>query len=221
VNHERTKAEEDLRIIRSLMERATVYRAISAPSAVVAGFFSLLAAGGIYWNNQYNTASGTIIGGRQFVLIWIAVLAVALAANIFFIWREARNNGRPFVSSGMKLALKAIGPYLLIPTAFTAWFFSTGYLGGTELKLVVVWVLFYGLALLSTSLFAPRSLVLLGWAFLLTGVAVPIMVEASENFFSNLPLWIMAVTFGLYHLIYAACTWPRKRTEGAAQPAVE
>jgi hypothetical protein len=221
VNDKHANAEEDLRVIRSLMERATVYRAISAPSAIIAGLLSILAAGAIYWNNQYNTASGTIIGGRPFVLIWIAVLALALLANLFFLWREARNTGRPFVSSGMKLALKAIGPYLLIPTAFTAWFLSTGYLGGAELELVVVWVLFYGLALLSTSFFAPRSLILLGWAFLLTGLTVPVIVDANENFSADLPLWIMAVTFGLYHLIYAACTWTRKRSEGTAQQVVE
>jgi hypothetical protein len=221
MNHERFRAEEDLRVIRGLMERATVYRAISAPSAVVAGLLSLLAAGAIYWNNEYDILSGSIIGGRDFVLIWIAVLILALIANTFFIWREARRNGRPFVSSGMKLALKAVGPCLLIPTAFTIWFFSTGYLGGAELDLVVVWVLFYGLALLSTGLFAPRSLLILGWAFLLTGLSVPAVLNANEDFSVNLPVAIMAVTFGLYHLIYAACTWRRKRAVGAAQGAVE
>ena len=40
----RPKAEEDLRVIRSLMERATVYRAISAPTALVAGLLSIFAA---------------------------------------------------------------------------------------------------------------------------------------------------------------------------------
>ncbi len=121
----------------------------------------------------------------------------------------------------MKLALKAVGPCLLIPTAFTLWFFSTGYLGGAELDLVVVWVLFYGLALLSTGLFAPRSLAILGWAFLLTGLSVPAVLNANEDFSANLPLAIMAVTFGLYHLIYAAFTWRPTKAARAAQGAVE
>ena len=34
---QRAKAEHDLRVIRSLMERATVYRAISAPTALLGG----------------------------------------------------------------------------------------------------------------------------------------------------------------------------------------
>ena len=218
---QRLKAEEDLRVIRSLMERATIYRAISAPTALVGGLLSILTAVAIYWNNEVNLLFGRPIRGRQFVKIWIAVLIVAAAANTFFIWREARRNGRPFISSGMKLALRAIAPCLLIPAAFTAWFFSTGYLGGAELDVVTVWIVSYGLALLSTALFAPRSLATLGWAFLLSGLAVPALTNLVEYFSIDLPLAAMGVTFGVYHLIYAVCTWPWKRAGEAAQIALE
>jgi len=208
---ERSKAEEDLRVIRSLMERATVYRAISAPTALVAGGLSILVAGSIYFNNEVDPIFGRVIRGREFAFTWIAVLVAALIANTFLVWREARQTGRPFISSGMKLALRTIAPCLLLPAAFTAWFLSTGYQGGTELDLIVAWVAFYGLALLSTALFAPRSLVILGWAFLLTGLCVPALLNllASPSF--DVPPVAMGITFGLYHLIYAVCTSPRKR----------
>ena len=52
MDQERSKAEENLRVIRSLMERATVYRAIAAPAALVAGFLSIFAAAAIYLNDQ-------------------------------------------------------------------------------------------------------------------------------------------------------------------------
>src|SRR5437868_814788 len=145
MNNHQTRAEEDLRVIRSLMERATVYRAISAPTAFVAGLLSTLAAGAIYWQNQSRPFARHVITGREFVGIWSAILVAAFAVNTFFIWREARKSGRPFISAGMKLALRAITPCLLVPAAFTAWFFTTGYLGATELDLVVAWVVFYGL----------------------------------------------------------------------------
>jgi hypothetical protein len=35
--NDRARAEEDLRVIRTFMERATTYRAISAPTAMVGG----------------------------------------------------------------------------------------------------------------------------------------------------------------------------------------
>jgi hypothetical protein len=218
--NERLSAEENLRVIRTLMERATVYRAISAPTALVAGLLSISAAAAIFLS-EANVTVGRPIRSRQFAIAWIIVLILSLAANTFFVWREARKTGRPFISPGMKLALRAIAPCLLIPAAFTGWFFTTGYLGGEELELVVVWVAFYGLALLSTALFAPHSLAVLGWAFLFTGLSVPALVNWIEGLPGDIPNLAMGITFGLYHLIYAAATWPRKRASEAAQIAIE
>jgi len=222
MSNERADAEEHLRIIRSLMERATVYRAISAPTALFAGALSILAAGAIFLNNETSFTLGFQIAGHEFVTIWLIVLLLALAMNAFFIRREASRTGRPFVSPAMKLALRAIAPCLLIPIAVTIWFFQTGYLGNQELFLVVVWTCFYGLALLSTTLFAPRSLVLLGWAFLLTGIAIPVVERAIETDFSaDIPDLAMGATFGLYHLIYAVSTWSRKKADVTYQPGDE
>ena len=106
---------------------------------------------------------------REFASIRLVALLLVLIANTFFVWREAKKDRRVFISPGMKLAMRAVIPCLLIPAAFTGWFFTTGFLGAQELDLVVSWIAFYGLALLSTQLFAPRSLALLGWAFLLSG----------------------------------------------------
>ena len=79
MNNERSKAEEDLRVIRSLMERATVYRAISAPAALVAGLLSIFAAGAIYRRPVH---------GRVFAAVWLVVLVFAVVTNAFFIWRK-------------------------------------------------------------------------------------------------------------------------------------
>ena len=221
MRQEPSKAEEDLRVIRSLMERATVYRAISAPAALVAGLLSIFAASAIYLNDQTRLSINRPVQGRAFAAIWLAVLAIAVATNAFFIWREAKKDGRPFISSGMKLSLRAIAPNLLIPAAITVWFLVSGYKGATEQELVVAWIAFYGLALLSTGLFAPRSLVCLGWAFLLTALALPALKNAVGDLPANLPNIVMGITFGLYHLIYAVCAWPRKRSDEIEQLAVE
>lgn len=204
---ERETAQENLRVIRQLMERATVYRAVAAPSAFVAGILSLLAAGAVYYNNEVRLVLGRTVRPREFALLWVGVLILAAIANAFFLWREAQRDGRPFVSAGMRLALRAIAPNLLIPTAFTLWFFQTGYLGAQELELVTVWVAFYGLGLLSTNLFAPQSLTILGWAFLLTALATPVLSEWIDSLTDDAPDTIMGLSFGVYHLIYAVATW--------------
>jgi hypothetical protein len=211
MNDNSSKAEENLSVIRSLMERATIYRAISAPTALLAGSLSVFAAGAIFLNNETKLNLGFQIVSRQFAVVWVVVLLISLAANAFFIRREALRTGRPFISPAMKLALRAIAPCLLIPVAVTLWFFQTGYLGNQELFLVTVWTAFYGLALLSTNLFAPRSLAILGWSFLVSSLAIPVLDRAIETDFpAEIPDLAMGTTFGLYHLIYAACTWSGK-----------
>ena len=219
--NDRSTAEENLRVIRQLMERATVYRAVAAPSALVAGILSLLAAGAVYYNNEVRPILGRTVRPREFAILWVVVLILAVIANVYFLWREAVRDNRPFVSSGMRLALRAIAPNLLIPAAYTLWFFETGYLGAQELELVTVWVAFYGLALLCTSLFAPRSLGLLGWAFLLTALATPVLNDWIDGLTDDVPDTIMGLTFGLYHLIYAAATWSRSGPRQWREPGNE
>ena len=69
MNSERSKAEEDLRVIRSLMERATVYRAISSPAALVAGFLSIFAAGAIYRRPVHDQGTRQVIAHLRVIRI--------------------------------------------------------------------------------------------------------------------------------------------------------
>jgi len=132
--NDRSRAEEDLRVIRTLMERATIYRAISAPTALVGGVLSILSAVFIHLSNQSQSLIGRPIRPREFVFIWIDVLILTVVMNALFVWREARSSGRPFISSGMKLALRGIAPNLIVPAIFTLWFLKIGFVGAVELE---------------------------------------------------------------------------------------
>src|SRR4051794_24202538 len=87
--NDRSTAEENLRVIRQLMERGTVYRAVAAPSALVAGILSLLVAAAVYYNNQVQPVLGRTVRPREFAILWFVVLILAAIANIYFLWREA------------------------------------------------------------------------------------------------------------------------------------
>ena len=205
--NERIRAEEHLRVIRSLMERATIYRAISAPTALVGGLLAIATTAAIWWIDRSRPVGAPGLDGRFFAEVWLAILVVVLAVNTFFVRQEARRDGRVLLSSGARLAMRAIAPCLLVPAATTIWFFKNAEPIDREI-LVAVWIAFYGLALLATALFAPRSLVFLGWAFLLTGLAILFWPKSlgddPRGMFPNL---VMGATFGLYHLVYAACVW--------------
>jgi hypothetical protein len=208
--NERTRAEEHLRVIRSLMERATIYRAISAPTALIGGLLAVATSGTIWFIDRSQDVAAADFDARLFVEIWLAILAVVLAVNTFFVGQEALKGGRVLLSSGARLAIRAIAPSLVVPAATTIWFFKNAEPIDKEI-LVAIWITFYGLSLLSTALFAPRSLVILGWTFLLTGIAYlfwPKSLTADPR--GMFPNFMMGATFGLYHLVYAVCVWLRR-----------
>lgn len=202
------QTDERLPVIRALIDRGAVYRAISARAALIPGLLSLLTATAIYLNNEGIVTLGRTIRPREFVVLWFIIFVIAADATALLLWQGARRQGRPFFSPELRLVLRTVLPYLLIPAAFTSWYYNTGYLGARELELVAVWIASYGLALLSMSAFAPPALSRLGWAFLLTTLAVPAIMNVIDfNFSFDLPNALMGLTFGLYHLIYAVCTW--------------
>ncbi len=224
---ERTRAAEHLRIIRSLMERATVYRAISAPTALIGGLASLAASiwmlrrAGVIGASERVGAFST----RDFIGPWLIVLVITLGANTFFVWREAQRDGRPLFSPGLRLAWRSVVPSILIAAAitFVGWRNPSDLEGPTILGLT--WIGCYGLALLSTMTFAPRSLVVLGGSFVFTAVfwllilsspVLPPIEELRGYIGAN---FAMGLTFGFFHLIYAAFTW-RPERNAAAQPLV-
>ena len=206
----RSEAEEHLRIIRSLMEKATIYRAISAPSALVGGVLAITLAGLLGYLQRDDSFVPYPVW-PYFTAPWIGVLVVTGMANCYFLWRDSRRRGDAFVSAGTRLAIRALLPAMLVAGVFTVFLWR-----GIELQapLAGIWVLCYGLALIATADFAPRSIALLGWAFLLSGLAVVIAILGFEMDLFSRPgrsaNLIMGATFGLFHLIYAACTWPRQ-----------
>lgn len=190
------EATEQLRAIRTMMERATVFRALSGEVALVGGAMSLAAG----WLSERRS-------GWPWATVWLVGLAVVLAFGVWQLHRSAAARSRPFFSVGLKLALRGALPSLL----------AGGFLGllyvkygqhGSETLAASLWILHYGLALLALREFAPKSMTWLGLAFLLTGVAsfsALTFVQAMAPVLKKLgPSGLMAATFGGFHLIYGA-----------------
>ena len=244
----RSDAEEHLRIIRSLMEKATIYRAISAEAAAVGGVLAITAsfAFGNYFSDPLYHLPSQEVYPRQFVSLWLCILCLTSFINAYFLYRSAVRRGEVFCSPGMRLALKALIPSFVVAGVFTVAFiagrlspFGAVLIPKVFEGIVPIWITCYGLALLATSHFAPRSLWWLGWAFLIAGLISFFQMNPLRFFFGGAGMWSeetvarledwralfacqrwMAGTFGLFHLIYAACTWPRRGrgAEGGAQP---
>lgn len=203
----REEAEDNLRVIRSLMERATIYRAISAPVALAGGLASL-AGCAIVAKGLSPSDVEPLVMTSLFFRTWLGVLFITVLVNVFFLWKDASQRGEPFISPGMRAALFALAPCWLVAAILTAFWQGIPWLVPT------FWMILYGLGLLATRYFAPRSIVFLGWAFVAGGL-FSLLIFMGPHTEDHLPELraanlAMGATFGLFHLIYAACTWPRK-----------
>jgi len=211
--NEQERAEEHLRTIRRLMERGTIYRAISAPTALVGGLLSL-GASAVWMATTRPNADPHF----SFLLLWLLVFVLTAGTNTVFIVLGARRRNEAVFSASMKAAFTALAPPFLVAAMLTVLFNVAASDPLNEATLGITWAICYGLGLLATSHFAPRSLALLGWAFLISGLAAILTVRFGSDFFFRMldarnTVVFMAATFGLFHLIYAICAWPRGNPE--------
>lgn len=212
-------ALENLRIIRSLMEKAHIYRAVSAPAALTGGVLALVASA---WPVQHALShfGDPVMCEACFLQMWLAILVVASVLNVVLLAREAKRRSQPFVSPGMRMALRAFAPPMLVGGVVGIGLIM--FLNQLVMA-ALIWALCYGLALLATASFSPRSLVRLGWAFVITGLVLfltwaansDVRMLASDEAPASL---IMGITFGLLHVVYAvAVFFSRKPAEVTAQ----
>lgn len=194
-------AAENLRVIRTLMERSTVYRCALAPMTLLAGSLGTGAALVGWWLG--------IASPRAFVLYWLAVAAVTLVGVSLLVRRQALQAGEPFWSPPARRVARAALPAFVAALCVTIGalvalesMHSTA--GPPELVvrlLPVGWVLFYGLALNAAGFFMPRGIQFFGWIVLVLGGLALMALSASAAF----PLTghgLMGTCFGLLHLAY-------------------
>ena len=89
---------------------------------------------------------------------------------------------------------------------------------GNDVAAACMWIVHYGLALLAIREFAPKSMVWLGWAFVVFGVAslasVTDVVHLDRDWLLRVNASrLMAIAFGGFHLVYGALIVTTSRRE--------
>lgn len=193
-------AAENLRVIRKLMERSTIYRAISAPTALAAAILTIPTAtllARLAQDPDFHLSPLAFFG------IWFAVYFLVDGFNTFLLWRDAKRRKTSMISPGLMHALASV-----IPPLFTGALLSLFLLQHSLLMATLCWVIFYGLALLATHSFAPTSIKTLGTFFLLAGLSIAAgarlgWINMDPDNQLRVSSMVMSFTFGLFHLTYA------------------
>ena len=194
-----------------MMERATIFRALSGEAALLGGAMSLAAG----WMSDGKT-------GWAWGSVWLSGLAVVMLFAVWQLHRLSEAHERPFWSHGLRVALRGALPSLIAGGFLGMLYLKYGSRDAAypkaELFAASFWILHYGLALLAIREFAPKSMTWLGVAFLATGIgafAACTFIQSMNPFLNRLgPSGLMAATFGGFHLLYGAAIVTTTRRAG-------
>ncbi len=183
------QAEQNLQVIRTLMERSTLYRRALGPIMFVTGLLGALAA---------------LIGfysRLSFVPYWIGVSIIILVVAFVLVRRQALTDREPVWSPPTKRVAQALLPALLSGALLTYVCLGEGL---QEPRLFVVgWMMLYGCALHAAGFFAPQGIRRLGWLFIVGAIACACI--------SIPPNVTMGLSFGGFHLAYGIYLFATKK----------
>jgi hypothetical protein len=205
--HQENKHLEDIKEIRSIMERSTQFLSLSGLSGVFAGIFALLGAAVVYFqkmryfNEDHFSGRTSMIrelfsGGdyADFVVFVFAtglvVLVLALLSVVIFSLRNARRKGLPIWNPTARRVLTN----LFIPLATGGLFCLILLYHNLGYMVAPVTLIFYGLALINASKYTIRDIRYLGFSATLTGLLAA--------FWVGYGLYFWAFGFGVLHIVY-------------------
>ena len=183
------EAEENLRVIRELMERSTKYSTFSGLSGVLAGVASIV--GCLVTRALLQRPPDTDSFRIPFLLTWSIVILFSVITDYLLMKRRAVRVGKRIVSRLGKQMIYAAGPGLGTGALLTLWLLQRDML----MSIYPIWMLSYGIAVCAVGQFSQREVKALGVAFLLAG-ALTLPLPA-------IGLTMIAVTFGGFHIVYA------------------
>jgi hypothetical protein len=179
--HER--AMDDLRFIRSTMERAGAFTAVPGWGGVAIGVVALVAA----------PLARAQASPHAWLGVWLATAAVAVSIGAATMWHKARRAGVPLASGPGRKVLLSFVPPVAVAVALTT---ALAVQGSTAL-LPGVWLLSYGAAVITAGTFSVGVVPVMGTGFMGLG-ALALATPAGWG-----DAW-MAAGFGLLHVAFGA-----------------
>ena len=204
---EETRLLSDIRYIRAVMEMSSEHKLLPDWAACGGGALVLVSAALTWAMTGTGDVQQVLYLPPLKKLLVTAVWTATGTASVIFYWfmaaRQSRRLGVSLQARPTRLARQAMGPAVLVAAVLT-------------LRLVIdrqydlvpaVWMLAYGVGLYNAGLFCSEEPRLLGLLFLVTGIVALLA-------FPGAGLWMTALSFGGYHIVFGALLLSRGRAGG-------
>ncbi len=198
---------DDLKEIRSMMEKSSRFISLSGLSGVSAGIIALAGAVLAWWYIQNNLETSmytmnniTTIELKDLLFLLLdagIVLVLAIASATYFAMRKARIQNLPVWNKAAELTFVN----LIIPLAAGGVFCLFLFYYNLYLLIAPATLVFYGLALLNASKFTLFEIRYLG----ITEIILGLIAMAIPGY--SLIFWSLG--FGILHIVYGAVMYFR------------
>jgi len=186
-------AEQNLDVIRTLMERSAVYRRALAPLMIAAGLAGIAAA--------TLTCFVRIESAASFTWYWLAVAVAALAICLLLVRRQALKSEEAFWSAPTRRVAQAVIPGFFVGAAASLIFVRGG--SPEVWKLSLIWAAAYGCAIHAAGFFMPRGMKLFGWLMILLALGgYAVIGEFVDAPTTETAHYVMGTLFGVIQLVY-------------------
>lgn len=175
------RAMDNLRFIRETMERAGSFTAVSGWGQVVIGGVGLAAAA-VAW--QMTTPGA-------WLATWMTAALIAAAVGALTTAHKARAAHMPLLSGPARKFTLSLAPPLVAGAVLTAVFF----LAGLTAPLAGMWLLLYGVGIMTAGSYSVRAVPVMGFCFMLLGTVALFSPLAWADAF-------MAAGFGGLHVAF-------------------
>jgi hypothetical protein len=175
------QAADNLRFIRTTMERAASFTAVPGWGGALMGVSALLTAG------LAASASGSV----QWVVYWLADAAVAAAIGLTAMALKVRRSSPP-AAVAARFAL-AFVPAIAAGSVVTLLLIADGLID----RLPAVWLLLYGAAVVSGGAMSVRIVPVMGGCLMALGAAAALAPAAWGNGFMAAGFGGLQVIFGV------------------------
>lgn len=192
------KNEEDLAVIRSLMEQSSRFISLSGWSGVFAGGYAIIAAALAYFLFKENgidyfettRQSYSTLLLFQLLSIGLITLILAVSTGIYLTVRKSRKKGLPIWNALSKRLITN----LFIPILVGGIFCVALYVHSNMVLIAPATLIFYGLGLINASKYTFKDIRFLGFCELLLGLIA--------LFLTGYGLLFWTLGFGLMHIAY-------------------
>lgn len=175
------RAIENLQFIRSTMERAGAFTAVSGWGMVSVGVLALVTA-------VVAAFQPTVV---RWLDVWLAAGTAALVIQLWAMLAKARHSDVSLLSGPGRKFVLAVSPPIVVGAMLTLVLY---HVGAVEV-IPGLWLLLYGSAVAAGGAMSVEIIPVMGLCFLVSGVLALVAPFAWRD-------WILALSFGGFHVIF-------------------